>query len=199
MLCPVCGMCRCVQEQGCSGAHRSHSKGPRCLCEAGHLLSWFCFSSSQWAPNPPCKQREFKNCNPSCVSKCSECCGELERWQLGYPALPLQQEATSPLAATTHLCNMPQRKETRINCKGHCIPTSGAGDTPSMGMGSLCKAQICSLRASSSLPSEIINTLCCCNRVAETGQFIKEKGSSGGWCISSCSHCCNKIPDRSTL
>lgn len=88
----------------------------------GHLLSWFCFSSSQWAPDPPCKQREFKNCSPSCVPKCSECCGELEHRQLGYPALPLQQEATSPVAATTHLCNMPQRKETRSNCKGHCTP-----------------------------------------------------------------------------
>lgn len=122
MLCPACGVCRRVQEQGCSGAQRNHSKGPHCLCKAGHLLSWFCFSSSQWAPDPPCKQREFKNCSPSCVPKCSECCGELERRQLGYPALPLQQEATSPLAATTHLCNMPQRKETKSSCKGQCTP-----------------------------------------------------------------------------
>lgn len=80
---------------GVRGVPRSHSKGTHCLCKAGHLLSWFCFSSSQWAPDPSCKQREFKNCNPSCVPKCSECCGELERWQLGCPALPLQQEATA--------------------------------------------------------------------------------------------------------
>lgn len=106
----------CVALQTCTGAEKGAlglpeavSKGTRCLCKAGHLLSWFCFSSSQWAPDPSCKQREFKNCSPSCVPKCSECCGELERWQLGYPALPLEQEATSPLAATTHLYNMPQR------------------------------------------------------------------------------------------
>lgn len=66
--------------------------------------------------------KEFKNCSPSCVPKCSEGCGELERWQLAFPALPLQQEATSPLAATTHLYNMPERKETRSNCKAHCTP-----------------------------------------------------------------------------
>lgn len=129
MLCPACAMCRRAQEQGCGKAQRSHRKGPRCLFEAGHLLSWFCFSSSQWAPDPPCKQREFKNCSPSCVPKCSECCSELDRRQLGYPALPLQQEATSPLAATTHLCNMPPEEGNKKQLQRSLYPTSGAGDT----------------------------------------------------------------------
>jgi hypothetical protein len=50
----------------------------------------------------------------------------------------------------------PQRKETRSSCKGHCIPHQELV-TPSMGMGSLCKTQICPLRVSSSLVSERVN------------------------------------------
>lgn len=72
--------------KGAVGLTGAIMEGTHCLCKAGHLLSWFCFPSSQWAPDPSCKQREFKNCSASCVPKCSEGRDELERWQLGYPA-----------------------------------------------------------------------------------------------------------------
>lgn len=69
-----------------------------------------------------------------------------------------KQEATSPLAATTHLCNMPPEEGNKKQLQRSLYPTSGAGDTPSMGMGNLCKTQhICLSRASSSLVSEITN------------------------------------------
>jgi hypothetical protein len=71
-VCPCLSLCVqgigvrvCIQ--GCTGAHRGHGKGTHCLCNTGHLLSWFCFSFPNWLSSLLENKRSLKNLSPSCV------------------------------------------------------------------------------------------------------------------------------------